>query len=55
MEHLLVVAGILATATFGTGILLPLLARRATTDADRQAGEQALADEFLGGNRTLAR
>lgn len=51
MEHLIVVAGVLATATFATGVLLPLLARRDTTDAAREARERALADELFAGAR----
>lgn len=51
MEHLIVVAGILATATFGTGVLLPLLARRDATEAGREATERALADELFAGVR----
>lgn len=51
MEHLIVVAGVLATATFGTGVLLPLLARRDTTEAGREADDRALADELLAGAR----
>ena len=51
MEHLIVVAGVLATATFATGAMLPLLARRDRTDAAREARERALADELFAGAR----
>jgi hypothetical protein len=42
VEHLIVVATILGIATFATGLLLPVLARR----SDREAAEAALADEL---------
>ncbi|MEX2504507.1 MAG: hypothetical protein WD378_06630 [Egicoccus sp.] len=48
MEHLIVVAGILATATFATGVLLPVLARRDSSD---EARDRALADELFAGAR----
>ncbi|MFA9430001.1 hypothetical protein [Egicoccus sp. AB-alg2] len=54
MEHLLVVAGVLATATFATGVLLPVLARRAATDADRAAGDRIAADELSALRRGAA-
>jgi hypothetical protein len=43
VEHLIVVAAILAIATFATGLLLPVLARR--TDQP-EVLEAALADEL---------
>jgi hypothetical protein len=43
MEHLIVVAATLAAATFATGLLLPVLARRSATPED---AERALADEL---------
>jgi hypothetical protein len=42
VEHLIVVATVLGIATFATGLLLPVLARR----SDREAAEAALADEL---------
>jgi hypothetical protein len=43
MEHLIVVAATLATATFATGLLLPVLVRRSEQPEDAEA---ALADEL---------
>lgn len=51
MEHLIVVAGVLAAATFATGVLLPVLARRDTSEAGREASDRALADELFVGAR----
>ncbi|MFA9444545.1 hypothetical protein [Egicoccus sp. AB-alg6-2] len=48
MEHLLVVAGVLATATFATGVLLPVLARREERGHDATSRDRSLADELLG-------
>ena len=45
MEHLLVVAGVLATATFATGVMLPVLARRAVNDGDG-AVDRVAAEEW---------
>ncbi|GGI09517.1 hypothetical protein [Egicoccus halophilus] len=49
MEHLLVVAGVLATATFATGVLLPVLARREASDDARAEVHRSLTDELSAG------
>jgi hypothetical protein len=43
VEHLIVVATLLGVATFTTGLLLPLLARRT---ASAEEAERRLADEL---------
>jgi hypothetical protein len=43
VEHLIVVASLLGVATFTTGLLLPLLARRTATAEET---ERRLADEL---------
>lgn len=46
MEHLIVVAAVLAIATIVTGLLLAALSRRAQTPEERAERERQLRDEL---------
>jgi hypothetical protein len=51
MEHLLVVAVVLAIATLATGIVLPITTRHGHDPARRVRVETALADELAASRR----